>query len=246
LNNDTLQVAVTPLPVVNLGIDTNACGSIILDAGNTGDTYLWNDNSTNQTLSIDSTGSYYVTVTHLATCSASDSINVVVNPLPVVAFSLPFDTVCIVDGIRTLSGGTPANGSFSGTGVTGTDFNPSAAGSGYHIILYTYVNPSTACSNSATDSVYVDGCASIKDINNNDLVSVYPNPVSREITIDLSKINENCKVQLFNLESKLLTSWDLKGGSVYPANLGQYANGMYILKISTANSNYLIRLVKQN
>jgi hypothetical protein len=246
LNNDTLQVAVTPLPVVNLGINTTACGSLLLDAGNTGDTYLWNDNSTNQTLSIDTTGSYYVTVTHLGTCSATDSIDVVINPLPVVTFTLPFDTICIVDGIRTLSGGSPANGSFSGTAVTGNDFDPAAAGSGYHIILYTYVNPSTTCSNSSSDSIYVDGCATIKDISNKGLVSVYPNPLSGEITIDLSKINENCKVDLFNLESKLLASWEYKGGTVYPANLGQYANGMYFLKISTANSNYLIRLIKQN
>lgn len=246
LNKDTLQVAVTPLPVVNLGINTTTCGSLLLDAGNTGDTYLWNNSSTNQTLSIDTTGSYYVTVTHLATCSASDTIDVIINPLPVVTFSLPFDTICIVDGIRTLSGGNPVNGSYSGTAVTGNDFNPSAAGSGYHIIVFTYVDPSTTCSNSATDSIYVDGCTTIKDISNDGLVSVYPNPLSRDIIIDLSKINENCKVELFNLESKLLASWELKGGASYPANLGQYANGMYFLKISTANSNYLIRLVKQN
>ncbi len=246
LYGDTVPVSVTPLPVIPFGSDTTVCGILTLDAGNTGDTYLWNDNSTNQTITVDTTGTYYVTVTHLATCSASDTINVVINPLPVVALSLPYDTICIVDGIRTLSGGTPANGSFSGTGVTGSDFDPSLAGSGYHVILYTYVNPSTSCANGAADSIYVDGCSAIKEIGNKGLVNVYPNPLSGEITIDLSKINENCKVELFNLESRLLDTWELKGASAYPANLGQYANGMYFLKISTTNSNYLIRLIKQN
>src|SRR6185503_15468091 len=107
--------AVTPLPVVNLGNDTIACGSLLLDAGNPGDTYLWSDNSTSQTLTVTSSNDYYVTVTHL-TCSSTDTINVGINLPPVVFLSLPYDTVCRFGGSQTLSGGAPSGGSFSGTG----------------------------------------------------------------------------------------------------------------------------------
>ena len=245
-NKDSIQVSVQPPPVVALGIDTATCGPLVLHAGNPGDTYLWNDSTTSQNLTVDTTGTYSVRVTHLQSCSSYDTIHVTINSLPVVTLALPYDSVCTGDGTRVLSGGTPANGIFSGTGVTGTNFNPVTAGAGFHTIGYTYLNTGTGCSNTATDSVYVDVCASVKGISNDGLVSVYPNPMNKEVTIDLGKIKETCKVELLTPETKVLSTWILKGGTSYPAQMGDYANGVYYLKISTPTSNYLIRLIKQN
>ncbi|MDP2722875.1 MAG: T9SS type A sorting domain-containing protein, partial [Bacteroidales bacterium] len=49
------------LPEVNLGQDTVFCGggSITLDAGNQGSTYLWSNGATTQTIMVDSTGFGY-------------------------------------------------------------------------------------------------------------------------------------------------------------------------------------------
>lgn len=60
---------------VNLGPDGTICsgGTTILDAGNPGSTYLWSDNSTNQTLSVSASGTYWVTVTGNS-CNGSDTI----------------------------------------------------------------------------------------------------------------------------------------------------------------------------
>ncbi|PIP55189.1 MAG: hypothetical protein COX07_01240, partial [Bacteroidetes bacterium CG23_combo_of_CG06-09_8_20_14_all_32_9] len=45
--------------IVNLGADVNQCGgTITLDAGNAGSTYLWSDASTSQTLVVSVTGTY--------------------------------------------------------------------------------------------------------------------------------------------------------------------------------------------
>lgn len=66
--------------------------------------------------------------------------------------------LCIDAGVQTgLSGGSPAGGTYSGTGVTdngdGTyDFNPAIAGLGVHIITYT---EATGCMSTATDAVEV-------------------------------------------------------------------------------------------
>lgn len=48
----------------------------VIDAGSGYDSYLWNDNSTNQTLLVDSTGWYSVTVVQGTQCANTDSIHV--------------------------------------------------------------------------------------------------------------------------------------------------------------------------
>ena len=58
------SVTINPIPVVNLGSPVTQCGgTVTLDAGNPGATYLWSDNSTDDTLFVSSTGNYSVTVT---------------------------------------------------------------------------------------------------------------------------------------------------------------------------------------
>src|SRR4029077_6822663 len=69
-------------------------------------------------------------------CSASDSTSVTVNPLPVVSIS-PVASMCINASVVTLTG-SPVGGTFSGTGVSGNTFNPSASGAGTFVISYSY------------------------------------------------------------------------------------------------------------
>ncbi|MFK7904576.1 MAG: T9SS type A sorting domain-containing protein [Chitinophagales bacterium] len=47
---------------------------IVLNAGNTGATFLWSTGETTQTINVSSTGTYTVTVTNQEGCSTSDSI----------------------------------------------------------------------------------------------------------------------------------------------------------------------------
>ncbi len=69
------NVTVNPAAISpNLGLDTNLClGSIILDAG-TATSYLWNDGSVGQFLTVNTPGTYWVTILNSNGCSASDSI----------------------------------------------------------------------------------------------------------------------------------------------------------------------------
>jgi gliding motility-associated-like protein len=76
--SDTTTATITVLlaPIVNLGNDTTVCvGDLILDAGNPGATYTWQDGSTNQTYTVTTTGTYFVTVDN-GGCSTTDTIDV--------------------------------------------------------------------------------------------------------------------------------------------------------------------------
>lgn len=67
-------------------------------------------------------------------CSGTDTEDVTVVPLPNV-FITPVGTLRLNDPIVNLNA-TPLGGTFSGTGVVGSVFNPSLAGIGTHIISY--------------------------------------------------------------------------------------------------------------
>ena len=83
--SDTINVTVSPIPVIDLGVDTAICdGEILtLDANYSGATYLWQDGSTNSTFNATVTGEYSVLVT-AGICSYSDTINLIVHPIPVI------------------------------------------------------------------------------------------------------------------------------------------------------------------
>jgi len=63
---------------VDLGPDTTTCGAFVIHASQSGATYLWQDGSTADSLIVDSSGTYWVSVSFNC-CTASDSITVQLN-----------------------------------------------------------------------------------------------------------------------------------------------------------------------
>ncbi len=106
-------------------------------------------------------GTYIITYnyTDVNGCASSDTSQVRVNGIPTVTFStLP--TVCQNTGPVALNQGSPAGGTYSGTGVGGTTFFTGIAGAGTHVLTYTYRDGNN-CSNSATQNIVVNAIPSI-------------------------------------------------------------------------------------
>ena len=91
--------------------------------------------------------------------STSGPVRVVANPLPTITPG-SYGPYCVSAAAVTL-GGTPAGGTWSGTGVTaisgggGYRFTPGTAGAGTHTLTYSYTDGNT-CTNSGTASVTVN------------------------------------------------------------------------------------------
>jgi hypothetical protein len=62
-----------------------------------------------------------------------------VNEIPVVTCGGPYDQQCTSNGLLTLVG-SPAGGTWSGTGVSGSTFNPTTAGPGSFVLTYSFTN----------------------------------------------------------------------------------------------------------
>ncbi|MCB9235461.1 MAG: T9SS type A sorting domain-containing protein [Bacteroidia bacterium] len=151
---------------VSAGADKDICpgGSVGLTAVPTGGatTYSWspatglsNPSIANPTANPSVTTQYVVTVTDGGSCSAKDTVIVNVHPASA-SLSLGPDSICLGASPVTLTGGSPAGGSYQGNGVSGGAFDPAQAGPGWQTILYQYVN-GFGCAASATDSIFVEG-----------------------------------------------------------------------------------------
>ncbi len=112
-----------------------------------GTTYSWSPNYNISNTSIsnplvfpDTTTSYEVSITDACGNIQKDTMIVTVNPKPIVSLNLPFNNACLNASPLTLSGGLPSGGTYSGSGVSGNQFNPTSAGIGFHDIIYSFTN----------------------------------------------------------------------------------------------------------
>lgn len=153
----TFTINVINTPTVDLGIDQALCdngsSNITLDAGNTGATsYFWNTNppATTQTIVVNSSGDYIVTVVNTdgtTSCTDIDTVHVDAYLQPQV--NLGQDT-CTASGI-VLDAGSGINYSYLwNTGATTQTLNVSASG-----IYCVEVASSQYCSKSDTINVKV-------------------------------------------------------------------------------------------
>lgn len=103
-------IVVNEPPEVFIGNDTTICASepFYLDAGAGFDGYLWQNGDTTQTIQAGPSGLYWCQVTGDGGCTDIDSVNLVINPLPVVSAG---PDIIIPSGVSTILEGAVTGGS---------------------------------------------------------------------------------------------------------------------------------------
>ncbi len=155
INSDTRTVNVVSPIQSNAGLDLEAC----IDAGSIQITYTpvsgtWTGSGVNTTGLFTPTvsGTFQLVLSNgTGNCLTRDTMLFTVHPLPVVNAG-PDVSFCPNDAAINFIG-TPANGTWSGIGITDINlgtFDPGVAGVGVHTIVYTYINPVTTCLNRDT------------------------------------------------------------------------------------------------
>jgi hypothetical protein len=237
-------VAVNVLSVPNATITPS--GSTVICQGNTvtltasgGSSYTWSDNSTASSISVGGAGTYYVIASNGSCIDTSASVTVSVNPLPNVTLNLPIDTFCTTTATVVLGGESPAGGTWSGPGVSGNTFNPAVAGQGSHTIVYTYTD-ANGCSNSASQTVYVDVCSGVPS-QNVQTMSVFPNPTSDFVTVLLPSGSSVKTIYVYDLRGRLLIEESVQNSNKADIDLTDFESGLYLLKAGDET----IRIVKQ-
>lgn len=170
-------------------------------------------------------GVYSVTITFVGGCTASATTSVTVNALPIVTQSA-YGTVCVSYSPVTLSGGSPAGGTYSGTAVSSGQFNPTTAGVGTFNITYTYTDIN-GCVNTAVANIDVLPCTGIGENAENEII-VYPNPTEQFIYIAGLEIGIH-DYAIINTLGQTIKVGKLTGDGV--VDIGLVAIGTYYLKV---------------
>ncbi len=104
VNSDTIVINNYDLPIVNLGNDTIICPNTIINLSiNRVGEYFWNNGTTNEILTVDTSGTYYLFFADTLGCKNNDTINI--SQKYFLEFSLINDTIICEDENIILSSG---------------------------------------------------------------------------------------------------------------------------------------------
>jgi PKD repeat protein len=157
---DIIHATFKPSPSANLADDTAGCGSVVLDAGNPGATYLWSTGAITRTINVTSSGVYSVRVTGAGAdaCFRDDTSSVTIQTAPVVDLGVPSMDICESNPV-VLDAGNPGSTYLWSTGATSQTITVSL-----EAIYSVVVTNAAGCS--ASDSVIViNKPAPISDFN---------------------------------------------------------------------------------
>ena len=223
----TLGGTFSPTPV-----NTSLCAgqSVTLNAGNPGCTYSWNTGATTQTITVSIAGTYSVTVTDPNGCSATLYSNLIVNPIPVAAFTA--SASCLATNIPFTDQSTISSGSIQsynwnfGDGYSSTVRNPvhSYQSAGTYNVVLTIVS-ATGCSASVTKPVVV-----------------YPQPVADFSSTTVCKKEATVFNDLSTVSAGSIASWNWNFGDAATSSV-QNPSHIYA---STGNFNVTLTITSAN
>jgi hypothetical protein len=149
ISSDQVLVTVNAnpaIPVIIASGSTTFCAgdSVQLSSPNLGGN-TWSNGSTTNSITVLNSSQIVLVYTDVNGCSASDTTNVLVNPLPLVLINSPV-AVCEGSASIALTNGSPLGGVYSGPGINGGIFNPILTGAGVfnYQYLFTDINGCTA------------------------------------------------------------------------------------------------------
>lgn len=164
----------------------------------------------------------------------SNAAILTVNPLPVFSLANQVPAViCVSDPPITLNGPV-SGGIWSGTGVQGGSFDPSAAGTGAATVTYTVT--AAGCVTARSTQILVNECAERHlTLSSYPAVIVYPNPNKGVFNIRINTdLYTQIGVKIFNSQGQVIKTQSFNGvtyGTVLPMDIANVPGGTYHLYI---------------
>ncbi|MCB9235628.1 MAG: HYR domain-containing protein [Bacteroidia bacterium] len=242
-----------PNPFITPGGTVYLCSgsSLVLDVGEHGGTYLWNNGDTTRKITVTQAGTYYALVTNGLGCSAySDTVTVLAD-----AAVSPFITQTM-SGQDTILNANPQDPSYtyqwfgfttSGgasdtiiPGATGATYQPTNPGC--YIVQITTMGGCAAKSD--TFCITITGIEDpIRPLTG---IDVFPNPTRDYLTIrTIAPIDYPVDIRMTDMYGKIVKH-DYMNHLVNDVvlDLTRYSKGMYILEIEAENGQkYTVRVV---
>ncbi len=237
--SDAIDTVTTPLILSqthsNILCNGQCTGSAILNAIGGTPPYIYSGPNSGLCA-----GTYIFTVTDSNGHNATTTVTIT-QPNAIAVSVLAANTSTYINSITDLLTGIPSGGTFSGIGVSGTNFDPSLAGVGTWPVTYTY-SDTTGCADTATINITVNlSTGFITNEVESGMFEVYPNPSYGIFTVNLKHTKAETKICVYDALGKcVLDKVSMKTNEENIDLTGQ-PKGVYSLEIE---SNGVIEMKK--
>jgi hypothetical protein len=217
---------------LNLTLNASTTSAATMTACNS---YTWPANGQTYT----SSGVHTATLTNAQGCDSTVTLNLTIHPSPTVSLAPLPDTLCTTAGLQALNG-SPSGGTYSGTSVTGSQFDPATAGVGMHTLTYSYTDGSN-CTDADTMVVVVEVCTGLEHALFAQ-IKLYPNP--NHGTFSISGLPPGCEIEVWSAWGQKLFA-HVADETVLEVRLGGVSKGTYLVKIASNGQHILRKIVVQ-
>ncbi len=243
LDIEVEQVSNPPQPEVTASDTTEFCEgeSVVLSGPEGYPYYLWSTGSISRDITVYESGTYVLSIIDWIGCSSSsNSIDVVVNPLPTAIFSPDLEGYGIEFNNLSVDA-TNYEWNF-GDGNTSTDFEPthtySIDGSvDMYLVAINDCGTDTAFLNLA--NVNIEEVTPIKDL------KLYPNPSNGAFNIQFTaNSNDKVAISVFDLKGNMVDSFAANqqvGTNSLTLDYSYLSLGLYLIQLNSASSAAVLR-----
>ncbi|PBQ31280.1 hypothetical protein CNR22_05710 [Sphingobacteriaceae bacterium] len=232
-------------PVIVTGSKPSVClGDNITLVANGANSYLWSNGAISAVITVtpSAPSTYTVVGTNASGCKASAEYSVIVNPLPVINYSVSAltPTVCKGETVSFKAEGAVSYQWFTNQGLfSGSSFSLEATSA-------TTVNlTGTGANGCFAKAVYVLNVAACTGIKRNEVTEfkIYPNPGKGQYILDSG--SEDLKtIVIKDFTGKIVSSSQSSSAQI-KINLEQFCAGIYNINISSLGKPVSIKLIKE-
>ena len=241
----SFAVASPPPLVANAGADTAICqgqsiqlgGSPTATGGTPSYTYSWTPGPFSGPNPVDTPSSnmvYNVVITDSNNCSATASVSVTINPLPLPVISWSGDT------LFANAAGIIFQWNLNGNPVwtNGTGYYVTTTPGDYTVV----VTSSDGCT--GTSSIYTLTPTSIESEIFNSAILIYPNPVTNELRIQSAELKIE-EMEIHNVMGELILEQQTTNNKQQTFDVSLLPSGIYFVKVKTDKGMGAAKFVKQ-
>jgi len=236
------SVQITVLPSATLNLFMTGSNTVCSGNSNTliafgANTYTWSNGSVGPNLIVSPTvtSNYTVTGTAANGCTniALTTQTVLLNPTLTISGNY---TICPGRESFLAAYGASTYTWSNGSQSQFLTLSPSETTT-YSVIGIDY----QGCSSTKTVTIVVEGCVGVNEFYSTDLeIKIYPNPSSGNVFLETE---HSVQISIFNDLGKLISQKEFEKGN-HSIDLSDYNSGVYLLKISDAYSQKVLKLLK--
>jgi hypothetical protein len=248
-SSSTVVTVSVYMPTITVSSNTTIClGASAIIGADVADTWLWSNGSNFQNITVSPSLTTVYTVTASVnnlnglSCPTTNTVQVAVNPLPVITATSNYPAICIGTSALLTASGAGAGGTYTWTGGAGAQISASIQVAPIANQSYSVTGiDANGCKGTSGYLLIVSQCVGIPvNIANTANLSIYPNPSTGEFTISadqaitLQIINElGQQVKTITLDKNNREVNSLPGGVYFIT--GNNENGSVKEKIIIAN-----------